>query len=238
MRLKVTQSEKAAHSDVVTALGWSVLNELYTCGDDRTIQKWNLAGEHEGKAISLDCYATSLHWFPLASRKQSTGASDLLVLGCTDGGRPRRSALLCCAAQEAPAAAAVQQQPQAAPASLGGAPPPPPAGSFKLLTKAGRLERSVEAHRGAVTCIRWSCDGARPCRAAPPHRWLHGAGPPTRPPTHPSQALRWALTPRRRRHRQRRRGRPGQGVVSQGREPLHHRAGGRAGVRAGVGGRL
>jgi hypothetical protein len=86
MRLNVTQSEKAAHSDVCTALGWSVLNELYTCGDDQTVQKWNLAGEHEGKACSLECYPTSLHWFPTASRKQSTGASDLLVLGCTDGG--------------------------------------------------------------------------------------------------------------------------------------------------------
>lgn len=86
MRLKVSQSDKAAHTDVCTALGWSVLNELYTCSDDQTIQKWSLSGEHEGKVCSLGAFVTCLHWFPIASKKQSAGAADLLVVACTDGG--------------------------------------------------------------------------------------------------------------------------------------------------------
>ncbi len=85
MRLKVSQSDKAAHTDVCAALGWSVLNELYTCSDDQTIQKWSLSGEHEGKVCNLGAYVTSLHWFPVASKKQSAGAADLLVVACTDG---------------------------------------------------------------------------------------------------------------------------------------------------------
>eukprot|EP00955_Chlamydomonas_euryale_P098999 365188-Chlamydomonas_euryale.AAC.10 len=33
------------------------------------------------------------------------------------------------------------------------------AGSFKIMTRQGRLERSVDAHRGACIALRWSFDG-------------------------------------------------------------------------------
>jgi len=32
-------------------------------------------------------------------------------------------------------------------------------GTFKLVSKSGRVERSVEAHQGAVVCVRWNFDG-------------------------------------------------------------------------------
>ena len=32
-------------------------------------------------------------------------------------------------------------------------------GSFKLISKTGRIEKSVPAHQGAVTALRWSNDG-------------------------------------------------------------------------------
>jgi len=32
-------------------------------------------------------------------------------------------------------------------------------GKFYLISRAGRVEKSVEAHRGAVLCVRWSYDG-------------------------------------------------------------------------------
>ena len=102
MRLKVSQGERPAHSDICTALGWSVLNELYTCSDDQTIQRWNLSGEHEGKVCGLQCFPTSLHWFPVTSKKQSAGASDLLVLGCTDGERRWLGVLVQCSADASP----------------------------------------------------------------------------------------------------------------------------------------
>lgn len=34
------------------------------------------------------------------------------------------------------------------------------AGTFKILTKAGKLEKSVDAHRGAVIAVKWSPEGA------------------------------------------------------------------------------
>ena len=34
-------------------------------------------------------------------------------------------------------------------------------GSFKLVSKAGRVEKNVsDAHNGAIICIRWSYEGA------------------------------------------------------------------------------
>jgi len=33
-------------------------------------------------------------------------------------------------------------------------------GSFKIVGKTGRIEKSVDAHQGAVTCVRWSHDGS------------------------------------------------------------------------------
>jgi hypothetical protein len=32
-------------------------------------------------------------------------------------------------------------------------------GTFKLISKAGRVERSVDAHKGAVVSVRWNFDG-------------------------------------------------------------------------------
>lgn len=33
-------------------------------------------------------------------------------------------------------------------------------GKFYLISRAGRVEKSIEAHRGAVLCVRWSYDGS------------------------------------------------------------------------------
>ena len=77
MRLKVKTSSGNVHTELVGSLGvyaaarlklelsnlsdllsqlsdllptgWNVWNELFTCSDDQTIQKWNPLGEPEGK---------------------------------------------------------------------------------------------------------------------------------------------------------------------------------------------
>lgn len=38
-------------------------------------------------------------------------------------------------------------------------PPPPFVGKFHLVSKNGRIEKSVEAHKGAVLAGRWNFDG-------------------------------------------------------------------------------
>ena len=32
-------------------------------------------------------------------------------------------------------------------------------GNFQLITKLAKVEKTVEAHRGALTCLKWSHDG-------------------------------------------------------------------------------
>ena len=77
-----------ADEDIITALGWTASNELYTCSDDKTICKWNMNGEPLGKVMQLDVYVTDFQWFPAKQAGQGTKASsDVFVVGCVDGAR-------------------------------------------------------------------------------------------------------------------------------------------------------
>lgn len=58
-------------------------------------------------------------------------------------------------------------------------------GKIRLVSKAGRTEKTVDAHRGAVIELHWSFDGAAllsgnvafaPCTAISPGHWLHSLG--------------------------------------------------------------
>uniref|UniRef100_A0A7S2QU27 Intraflagellar transport protein 80 n=2 Tax=Chlamydomonas chlamydogama TaxID=225041 RepID=A0A7S2QU27_9CHLO len=115
MRLKVKQAP-SPHSELAGAVGWNVWNELFSCSDDQTIQKWNLVGEPEGKVCGLDAYYTDMMWYPVSSKKNQAGGTDVFAVACTDG-------------------------------------------SFKIVSRTGRVEKSVEAHRGACIALRWSYDG-------------------------------------------------------------------------------
>ena len=53
MRLVVrAPSTGPVHTDTVTTLGWSSSNELFSCSDDHSIQRWTGAGEHLGQVQS------------------------------------------------------------------------------------------------------------------------------------------------------------------------------------------
>jgi hypothetical protein len=45
MRFKILKQDKNKHTDLVSAVGWSNGNELYSIADDMHIQKWNVNGE-------------------------------------------------------------------------------------------------------------------------------------------------------------------------------------------------
>lgn len=100
---------------MVTAVGWGPSNELFSCGDDKRIWRWNRDTEPVSRVCELESYITEMHWFP--SKRQAGGATEVFVVGCTDG-------------------------------------------SFRLVNKTGRVEKTVEkAHTGAVTSLKWSYDG-------------------------------------------------------------------------------
>eukprot|EP00026_Physarum_polycephalum_P003964 Phypoly_transcript_03981.p1 GENE.Phypoly_transcript_03981~~Phypoly_transcript_03981.p1 ORF type:complete len:761 (+),score=98.06 Phypoly_transcript_03981:1-2283(+) len=84
MRLKFSQHPNNIHTEIVTAVGWGPMNELFSCSDDKNIWKWDKSTEPVAKAGSVDTYITDMHWFP--SKRQAGGASsEIFVVACTDG---------------------------------------------------------------------------------------------------------------------------------------------------------
>lgn len=120
MRLKTTLQKEAKHSELVSCVGWTSPDEVFSCGDDHQILKWNLLNNESSAVTKLgaEVYPTDMHWFPKGSagggRKQPGG--DVVALCCTDG-------------------------------------------KVLLIGKSGRIEKSVEAHHGAVLSGRWSYTG-------------------------------------------------------------------------------
>nr|XP_009666819.1 PREDICTED: intraflagellar transport protein 80 homolog isoform X2 [Struthio camelus australis] len=118
MRLKTSLLKEPKHKELVSCVGWTTADELYSCSDDHQIMKWNLLTSETTQVVKLpdDIYPIDLHWFPrsVGGKKQSYAES--FVLTSSDG-------------------------------------------KFHLISKSGRLEKSVEAHCGAVLAGRWNYEG-------------------------------------------------------------------------------
>ncbi|XP_075617761.1 intraflagellar transport protein 80 homolog isoform X3 [Balearica regulorum gibbericeps] len=118
MRLKTSLLKEPKHKELVSCVGWTTADELYSCSDDHQIMKWNLLTSETTRVVKLpdDIYPIDLHWFPrsIGGKKQSHAES--FVLTSSDG-------------------------------------------KFHLISKSGRVEKSVEAHCGAVLAGRWNYEG-------------------------------------------------------------------------------
>ncbi|XP_004834588.1 intraflagellar transport protein 80 homolog isoform X1 [Heterocephalus glaber] len=118
MRLKISLLKEPRHQELVSCVGWTTAEELYSCSDDHQIVKWNLLTSETSQIVKLpdDIYPIDLHWFPksLGIKKQTQAES--FVLTSSDG-------------------------------------------KFHLISKLGRVEKSVEAHCGAVLAGRWNYEG-------------------------------------------------------------------------------
>ncbi|XP_044885548.1 intraflagellar transport protein 80 homolog isoform X2 [Mauremys mutica] len=118
MRLKTSHLKEPKHKELVSCVGWTTADELYSCSDDHHILKWNLLTSETTQVVKLpdDIYPIDLHWFPknIGGKKQSQAES--FVLTSSDG-------------------------------------------KFHLISKIGRVEKSVEAHCGAVLAGRWNYEG-------------------------------------------------------------------------------
>ncbi|XP_069831369.1 intraflagellar transport protein 80 homolog isoform X2 [Dendropsophus ebraccatus] len=118
MRLKTSLLKEPKHKELVSCVGWTSADELYSSSDDHQILKWNLLNGETSLVVKLpdDTYPIDLHWFPKNVGSKKQGQSDMFVLTSSDG-------------------------------------------KFHLISKLGRVEKSVEAHSGAVLAGRWNSDG-------------------------------------------------------------------------------
>ncbi|RXM33144.1 Intraflagellar transport protein 80-like [Acipenser ruthenus] len=104
--------------ELVSCVGWTTADELYSCSEDHLVLKWNLLTNETTQVVKLqdDIYPIDLHWFPKTVGGKKQTQAEIFVLTSTDG-------------------------------------------KFHLISKNGRIEKSVEAHRGAVLAARWNYDG-------------------------------------------------------------------------------
>nr|XP_020471287.1 intraflagellar transport protein 80 homolog isoform X1 [Monopterus albus]XP_020471288.1 intraflagellar transport protein 80 homolog isoform X1 [Monopterus albus]XP_020471290.1 intraflagellar transport protein 80 homolog isoform X1 [Monopterus albus] len=118
MRLKTSLLKEPKHKELVSCVGWTTADELYSCSDDHQILKWNLLTSETSLVVRLpeNIYPIDLHWFPKTVGGKKQTQAEIFVLTSTDG-------------------------------------------KFHLASKIGRIEKSVEAHKGAVLAGRWNYDG-------------------------------------------------------------------------------
>nr|XP_023662977.1 intraflagellar transport protein 80 homolog isoform X2 [Paramormyrops kingsleyae] len=118
MRLKTSLLKEPKHRELVSCVGWTTADELYSCSEDHQIFRWNLLNGETSLVVRLpeEIFPIDLHWFPKAVGGKKQSLAEVFVLTSTDG-------------------------------------------KFHLASKAGRIEKSVEAHRGAVLAGRWNYDG-------------------------------------------------------------------------------
>ncbi|XP_078102173.1 intraflagellar transport protein 80 homolog isoform X2 [Sander vitreus] len=118
MRLKTSLLQEPKHKELVSCVGWTTADELYSCSEDHQILKWNLLTSETSLVVKLpeEMYPIDLHWFPKTVGGKKQNQTEIFVLTSTDG-------------------------------------------KFHLTSKIGRIEKSVEAHKGAVLAGRWNYDG-------------------------------------------------------------------------------
>ena len=66
-------------ADLVSAVGWTQTNVLFSVADDKCIQSWSIDGEPLAKVCDIDCFATDFHWLV------APGAADSEVLALASG---------------------------------------------------------------------------------------------------------------------------------------------------------
>ncbi|XP_068621088.1 intraflagellar transport protein 80 homolog [Battus philenor] len=87
MRLKVSSLKNAKHVGAVICVSWNNTEDVFSCGDDHKLLKWNLA-TNECMIITIlpdDLFPTGLH---LLSKINSTGKkpnSESILISSTDG---------------------------------------------------------------------------------------------------------------------------------------------------------
>uniref|UniRef100_A0A6I8NS05 Intraflagellar transport 80 n=1 Tax=Ornithorhynchus anatinus TaxID=9258 RepID=A0A6I8NS05_ORNAN len=118
MRLKISLLKEPKHQELVSCVGWTTAEELYSCSDDHQIVKWNLLTSEAVQVVKLpdDIYPIDFHWFPKSTGGKKQTQVESFVLTSSDG-------------------------------------------KFHLISKLGRVEKSVEAHCGAVLAGRWNYEG-------------------------------------------------------------------------------
>lgn len=75
------------HRDLVSCVGWTTADELYSCSEDHQILRWNLLTGDTSVVVKLqdDIYPIDLQWFPKSVSGKKQAVSEVFALTSTDG---------------------------------------------------------------------------------------------------------------------------------------------------------
>lgn len=76
-----------AHRELVSCVGWTSADELYSCSDDHQILRWNLLTNDTSVLVKLqdEIYPIDLHWFPKTVSGKKQAVAEIFALTSTDG---------------------------------------------------------------------------------------------------------------------------------------------------------
>lgn len=79
--------DSRSHQDLVSCVGWTTADELYSCSEDHQILRWNLLTNETTLVVRLpdDIYPLDLHWFPKAVAGKKQNQAEIFVLSSSDG---------------------------------------------------------------------------------------------------------------------------------------------------------
>ncbi|KAI9350037.1 WD40-repeat-containing domain protein [Zopfochytrium polystomum] len=142
MKLKIHQDSVPRHNDIVSCVAWTGNNELFSTSDDQKIQRWSGDGEYLGPASTgiLDAATTT------ARGHGSNGAAG-------SGHQPQPPVYITQIDwfPTTPGRGQIGAEMYAAGATDG---------KFYLCSKAGRVEKIVDSHKGAVLSVKWNYEGS------------------------------------------------------------------------------
>lgn len=75
------------HRELVSCVGWTTADELYSCSEDHQILRWNLLNGETSLVVRLpeEIFPIDLHWFPKAVGVKKQSLAEVFVLTSTDG---------------------------------------------------------------------------------------------------------------------------------------------------------
>ncbi|XP_034464329.1 intraflagellar transport protein 80 homolog [Hippoglossus hippoglossus] len=87
MRLRTSLLKESNHKELVSCVGWTTADELFSCSADHQILKWNLLTSMSCLVVKLpnDIYPTDLHWLPKTVGGLRQTQAEIFVLTSTDG---------------------------------------------------------------------------------------------------------------------------------------------------------
>ncbi|RVE48513.1 hypothetical protein evm_006824 [Chilo suppressalis] len=87
MKLKISSFKEPKHVGVVVCVSWNNTEDVFSCGDDHKLLKWNLVNSECMVVTTFpdDFYPTGMHLFPKLSMGTNKHQHDVILVSSADG---------------------------------------------------------------------------------------------------------------------------------------------------------